>query len=393
MSFFTSWLSGGGLTASDPAKRISAIDALAKRGGEGAAAKIGSLLGDPEKQVARAAAEALARLRTPAAQDALSQAVQKALAERNAPAQVGEHELGQDYWLENLADALAAFGPAAAPQLIAMLQNRETELRNRARVNYGSGAARAAEHLGKMFYAGAASALIDRLKDPIESVRWSAASALGEIRAVSAIEQLMAALRDSVEIVRWRVVVALGAIADQRAVAPLEAKLNDGSAMVRDAALKALERLGWKPSGAAQLAAACATRGEYAEAAAHGATALRPIMSAIWNAYWIQDSRSNDAQGMASQLKNAMKKRELNQLPYRANIMGMVAALMTAMDAKGQNFDAKDLKMLALMPDLRVRDFGERTHWSDEIGTHERLEDFICEVSCEALRKKAGALS
>lgn len=338
------------------------------------------------------AADALARLRTPAAQDVLGRALNKVLAERAGPPKPNEHELSQNLWLEHLAEAMAAFGPGAAPQLIAILQNCEIELRNRSYVLYGAGAARAAEHLGKMFYAGAASSLIDRLRDPIQSVRWSAARALGAVRATTAIEPLISVLRDHDELVREHASEALGAIGDVRAVTALEEKLKDGSASVRRAAVAALERLGWKPQSRDHHASVSAAMGEYAETAKQGASALRPLMAAIWSAYWIKNAQSNDAQGMANQLKNLMKKRELMQLPVMSHIQGIADALLVVMTGADKSFERKDLVMLAVMPDLRVRHFGQRTHWSDDSGTYERWEDFEAVVSCEALREHAAEL-
>lgn len=392
MSFFKSLFQNGGINSTDPEKRIAALDTLAAKGGADAATRIGAALADTDSKVARRAADNLARLRTPAAQDALGQALNKALAERAGPPNPNEYEMSQSYWLDHLADALAAFGPSAAPQLIAILQNRETELRNRPYVLSSAGAARAAEHLGKMFYAGAASALIDRLKDPVESVRWSAASALGAVRAATAVEPLISVLRDKDDMVRRYASEALGEIGDVRAVPALEAKLKDGSAFVREGAIEALERLGWKPQGQDQQASVLATKGDYEETAKQGASAIRPLMAEIWNAYGINNAQSNDAQGMANQLKNLMNKRELDRLPHMSHIQEVSNALLVAMKSANKNFELKDLKMLAVMPDLRVRDFGQRTHWSDDIGTYERLEDYATVVSSDALRQHATKL-
>ena len=397
MSFFTLLFQDGGINSTDPDKRIAAIDTLAANGGADAATRIGAALNDHDSNVARKAADALACLRTPSAQDALSQALNKALAERAGPPNPKEHEFSQGYWLDHLADSLAAFGPSAAPQLIAILQNRETELHNRPYVGSAAGAALAAEHLGKMFYAGAANALIDRLKDPISSVRWSAASALGAVRAATAVEPLISALRDQDEMVRRDACEALGKIGDVRAVAALEAKLKDGSDFVRARAIAALERLGWKPQGQDQQASVLATKGEYAEAAKLGGSAIRPLMAAIWNAYDINNMQSNDAQGMANQLKNLMNQRELGRLPRMHHIQEVSNGLLIAMKGEHKNFELKDLKMLAVMPDLRVHNHGPRTYDSEnrtlnENNTYEVWEDYIEVVSCDELRKEATEL-
>jgi hypothetical protein len=392
MSFFNSVFQGG-IDSPEPGKRIAAIDRLAAKGGADAAARIGAALDDPDRSVARKAAEALARLRTPAAQHALEHALTRALAERAGPPRDDELESAQGYWLDHLADSLAAFGPAAAPQLIAILQNRDAEVRCRPHVQYAAGAERAAEHLGTMYYAGAASALIDRLRDPVASVRRTAARALAALRAASAVEPLIRALLDGESLVRQRACNALGAIADPRAVPALEAKLTDGSAGVRAAAAEALERLGWTPRSQDEHAAVSAVKGEYGETAARGASALRPLMAAIWYAYGIDNARSNDAEGMARQLGNLMGKRSLQHLPEMQRVREMADALLAAVKGAGPTCGLKDLKMVAAMPDLRVRDWGPRTHWSDEVGTYERMEDYATVVSCEELRRQAGELA
>ena len=398
MSFFKSLFQDGGINTTDPGTRIAAIETLAAKGGADAATRIGAALNDPENYVARKAADTLALLRTPPAQDALSQALSKALAERAGPPNPKEHETSQNDWLDHLADSLAAFGPSAAPQLIAILQNREIELQNRPHVIFAAGAERAAEHLGKMFYAGAANALIDRLKDPISSVRWSAASALGAVRAATAVEPLIIALRDQDETVRRYACEALGKIGDVRAVAVLEAKLKDGSDFVlRADAIAALERLGWKPQGQDQQASVLATKGEYAETAKLGGFAIRPLMAAIWNAYGINNVQSNDALGMAKQLNNLMNKPELDRLPRMHHIQEVFNGLLVSMKGEHKNFDLKDLKMLAVMPDLRVRHHGPCTYDSEnktlnENNTYEVWEDYIEVVSCDELRKEATDL-
>lgn len=115
-------------------------------------------------------------------------------------------------------------------------------------------------------------------------------------------------------------------------------------------------------------------------------------MIEIWSAYGIENTESNDWQGMANQLKNLMKKRKLDRLPSRGYVQKSADELLLAIKDANQSFELKDLKMLSVMPDLLVSDFGQRTHWSDEIGTHERLENYETVVSCEALRKHASEL-
>jgi HEAT repeat protein len=85
-------------------------------------------------------------------------------------------------------------------------------------------------------------ALVERLRDPSDEIRQTAARALGNLRVREASEPLAAALRDEVVRVRLEAVASLGKIGDPRGVEPLAALLNDPE--LRASAIWALGAIG-----------------------------------------------------------------------------------------------------------------------------------------------------
>ena len=83
-------------------------------------------------------------------------------------------------------------------------------------------------------------ALIEKLEDDNEILRWSAARDLGRLRARSAVAGLVRTLKDPSASVRDEAAEALGLIADRRAVGPLIESTQDEDRNVRSSAVRAL---------------------------------------------------------------------------------------------------------------------------------------------------------
>ncbi len=89
---------------------------------------------------------------------------------------------------------------------------------------------------------------VSKLRDIDAKVRRRTALDLGGRGDKRAVEPLAHSLRKDEDVsVREQAAAALAKIGDKRAVEPLVAAMEDESPIVRSAALKALEKLGWKP--------------------------------------------------------------------------------------------------------------------------------------------------
>jgi len=205
---------------------------------------------EDESSVKVAAARALARIQAPEAVPLLV------------------HELREvDEWSSpRIADALVAFGAAAVPALLEMLDEAGST----------RGAVWAARVLGRIGDGAAMGRLVQRLQDRSDAVRIASAEALGHLRDARALPALVrATLRDPVAQVRAQAAGALGRVGDPLAVdalvgaladpdfgtrivalealetvrppdtAPIERALRDHNAEVRRRAALALERVGW----------------------------------------------------------------------------------------------------------------------------------------------------
>jgi len=130
---------------------------------------------------------------------------------------------------------------------------------------------------------------------------------------------------------------------------------------------------------------------EYTDAQRKGI--LRGLLVNIWIAYLIRDFRSNDAQGMANQVKNVMKKKEIRDLPHYARINEYIIALLKTMSESTSNLEPNDLKMLAAMPDLRVQYQGTRLSFNEGTGYENEVSHvYDTEISCKELRERAAEI-
>jgi HEAT repeat protein len=135
------------------------------------------------------------------------------------------------------AEALAVIGAASVAHLAEVLDRKESSVS--ARTN-------AVEALSKIEDARCAEYIIRALKDNRASVRWTAAFCLGDMECQEAVDPLILALNDEDFLVRDNAVFALQRTGDVKAVDPLIQVLNDESPDVRCSAVRALGNIGDK---------------------------------------------------------------------------------------------------------------------------------------------------
>ena len=136
----------------------------------------------------------------------------------------------EDAAMRNAAmEIYVKMGPAAPSALLALLADKDEEVRNFAAVMLGARRERAA-----------VPALIAALTDPDVNVRHAAAASLGQIGAAEAVVPLIDALRTEPWL-QYPAIHALGEIGDARAEAPLLALLGDE--LLRAPVMEALGRL------------------------------------------------------------------------------------------------------------------------------------------------------
>ncbi len=196
--------------------RGEALDAVAL----GVAARLDSA---NDSSVRRSAAEALSRIGSERAVDALLKALL-------------EDQESDVRWRASYALGSIGSERAVDALLKALLEAQESDVRQRA-----------AEALGSIGSERAVDALLKALLEDQDSyVRVSAASALGRIGSQRAVDALLKALlEDQDSYVRRRAAEALGSIGSERAVdALLKALLEDQESGVRRSAASALGRIG-----------------------------------------------------------------------------------------------------------------------------------------------------
>lgn len=180
---------------------------------------------DEDDDVRGAALRALGRIGDPAALSPLIEAL--GAAEASLPPRI--------------AEIILMFGEAAVRPLIAELRNLESDTRRMW----------AADMLGRIADARAATPLIDSLGDVNPEVRAKAAAGLGAMRDARAVDRLLELLlSDPIPFVRTRVAHALGAIGHPRVIDHLVHGLGDAEWWVRIRAVEALEQLGAPAAGA-----------------------------------------------------------------------------------------------------------------------------------------------
>ncbi|HEY8212270.1 MAG TPA: HEAT repeat domain-containing protein [Myxococcaceae bacterium] len=243
-------------------ERLAAVTTLSQAQGAEAREALASALSHPLADVRIAAARAFPDQKDPRIIRGLLEDV---VQERNPDK------------LDNFATALSEVGPAAVPEVLALLKER-TDLRSSERavlvtalgnaedprvVQPLSAAlkdpdesirAAAANALGKVGGDGVAAALKTALVDPDEYVRFYAAEGLGRLKERSAASALADLLAGDLPRVRMVAARALGKLGDGAVVPALTKALADASADVKLTAAEALCRLG-DPAGPAFLLA------------------------------------------------------------------------------------------------------------------------------------------
>lgn len=195
------------------------------------------------------------------------------------------------------AVALGKMGEAALMPLLTALRDNDQQMRKNA-----------AFALGYIGDTQAVEPLLGTLRDCFADVRLEAAKALQKLgwkpegdelgavywvakqdwdecikMGVVAVEPLITALRNSAKEERKRAIYALGEIRDTRAVEPLCAVLKELTPDVdlREAAGRALDKLGWKPSADEIGAAYWITRKDWQQCVTIGAAAVEPLCAAL----------------------------------------------------------------------------------------------------------------
>lgn len=398
MGILSAWRAGKRLASPDPKIRAAAIDALASHDAPNALAKIEPLLLDPDPDVVKAAAERFAWNGKPQAAAALVKAVRAMLLERLAPATPSDDERRQSLRLEALVKVMRASAGierasgGLAPLWVIAVRNRPHETRAGRFLHDGAGMAQIVEIVGLARVAEAVEPVRALLGDPTAEIRAAAASALGLLMARRTVETLIAALADAHAIVRDAAGEALGRIGDKQAVPALEALHGRATSRAVTGALKAL---GWTPNASAAIIEFGLANRDLALVASVGGEGLRPLLRQVWLTYGIDNPASNDAQGMARQIKNVMKRiRSLRELPDGDTLSATVKAITTAMESGKAPCKAVDLKMVAALPDLRARfrDQRTRSYLDDDFYETNRPDYIDLAIDCAPLRSRASAL-
>src|SRR5262249_31547131 len=116
-------------------------------------------------------------------------------------------------------------------------------------------------------------------EDP--NVRKGALQAAARIKDERTLSVVTNGLRDSNHEVREMAVRVLQRMGDAQAVSSLVAALEDPHASVRCSAGKALDSLGWKPSGDTQLLLRNVALQEFTKLTSMGSAAVEPLITAL----------------------------------------------------------------------------------------------------------------
>jgi HEAT repeat protein len=189
-------------------------------------------------------------------------------------------ENGAWYWIAKRDwEKTVALGFSAVEPLISVLKGADVD---------GDARQAAASALGKIGDTRALEPLIAALKNVINGVRQAAAEALGNIGDARALEPLIAVLKkkeadweEKYSYVRPAAARALGNIRDSRALGSLITALKDGNKSVRQAAVGALEQLGWKPDQGEDGAWYWIAKRDWRNAVALGPPAVEPFITVL----------------------------------------------------------------------------------------------------------------
>jgi HEAT repeat protein len=219
-------------------KRAAAAAVLGDMASPTAVPALLDALDDPERDVRASAARSLALLRATEAVEPLVEALA-----------AGRLQRAVGGW------ALMQMGEAAVPQLRALLDSEDADVR-----------AVAAELLGLTGSAADSKVLIERLRDPRAEVRAKSAHALGRLGAADAATALRDVLGDRIFFVRAAAARALGQIGDRPSSAALVHIAQTDRFEAAQAAARALAEL--EPMGLEAAASVEAAKDHLREAAA-----------------------------------------------------------------------------------------------------------------------------
>lgn len=141
----------------------------------------------------------------------------------------------------------------------------------------------AAEQLAQTPRRGAFRGLRSALEDEDPQVRSAAALALGKLEEEECLEPLLGALRDRDPEVIKAAILALKKIPAEKTIPALTPLVRHADAGVRGYAAQALASAGWRPDSSEDEIWFMVALGHFAQAAAHGPTAL-PALEAALNA-------------------------------------------------------------------------------------------------------------
>ncbi len=371
------WWTRQQLTSKKPEVRRQAIERIAAEGGTQAVERLLPLIDDPDSQVAKAAVQALGKLKVVQALPDLQRVLRSVVADLREAAAVAITHIGDPQGVPILAQALrdpcaavrwqAAKGldtlgwhpkdqsdlawrevalgdfsaaaqrgaPAIDPLLAALHDGSCGSRRNAVRALAETGDARvthtlvgvlrdkdptvraaAVEAIGQQHDTRLLDPITMALKDRSSQVRVAAAGALAKLGHARAVEFLLPALKDSHWEVRKAVAESLATFQDPRAVETLASLLSDSDREVRAAAAKVLEVRG-SESATGALILGLADEDNAVRQSCE--LALRRV-SPTWE-------RTEAALGVVPELKKALTHRSYWVRQAAADILGRITDL------------------------------------------------------------------
>lgn len=222
--------------------RIAAAEAVGRLRCEAAIPALQKCISDPDTEIRMAAVKGLKMIRSPQAAPALVSALSDVVAEVAGHAAVALRQLGWEpatlgeaaAWRVALGefDAAVAYGPDAVEPLVRVTKHAPFHL-----------IIRALEALPRTGDPQVVKPLLDCLRHQDDIVRSAAATALGQLGDARAVEPLMGILQDRNQQVCQAACGALSKLGDRKAVEGVVALLASASADLRTTAAETLGKL------------------------------------------------------------------------------------------------------------------------------------------------------